>query len=555
MATQVAQKHLGAFYTSSGVAQVLVDWAVRSPNDLVLDPACGEGVFLDASAARLSALKPGSQSRVYGVEIDRAVLEHSIRPLLSRLSIPSENVIASDFFDVGLSRLPQFDAVVGNPPFIRYQTFKGPSRDKALAIARRVGVNLSELASSWAPFILHATEFLRFGGRLAMVVPAEFTHATYARPVVQYLAERFSRISLAGFVERLFPELNQDTFLVFAEGYGGHCREFRLKRFERLEELVGVLESGRQFGRRVSPSKLQNTNGRLRNHFLPREVGALYEFLAADSRVCRLGELAQVGIGYVTGGNQFFHMSKSEASFYGVPDRFLRPTLLRSGIVQGLRFTQQDWASLRDRDEKVYLLALPRLPESQLPKGVREYLAEGRKRGVHTAYKCTVRQPWYSVPHSDPADAFLTYMSGDAPRVAWNCVRVLATNSTHEIRFRTLGPFGRWRTAVAFCCSLSQLSSEIEGHPLGGGMLKLEPTEAERALVVRPELVQVTKDQFEELDTLIRSESLGYAIDLADELILRDTLGLTWDQIQILREGLREFRETRRKRIAAARSN
>jgi hypothetical protein len=131
----------------------------------------------------------------------------------------------------------------------------------------------------------------------------------------------------------------------------------------------------------------------------------------------------------------------------------------------------------------------------------------------------------------------------------------LATNSTHEIRFINPANFEPWRAAVALCCSLSQLSSEIEGRPLGGGMLKLEPTEAERTLVVRQELVRVTKDQLEELDTLIRAESLGYAIDLANELILRDTLSLTWDQIQILREGLRDFRETRRKRIAAVNSS
>jgi adenine-specific DNA methylase len=555
MATQVGQKQLGAFYTSSRVAQVLVDWAVRDPSDRVLDPSCGEGVFLRASAAQVSRLRGDPAGQIFGVEIDRAAYECSILPLLGELTIPPQNVVVSDFFDVPASDWPLFDAVVGNPPFIRYQTFKGPSRDKALKICKTLGVEISELASSWAPFILHATEFLAPGGQLAMVVPAEFTHATYARPVVQYLAKTFGQISLAGFAERLFPDLNQDTFLIFAEGYGGKCRGFRLERFRGIEQLARALQSGKQFGTKVKLQKLESTNGRLRNHFLPSEVGALYNFLAADSRVYRLGELAQVGIGYVTGNNRFFHLSKEEASTFRIPNRFRRPSLLRGGIIRGLSFSRKDWAEFRNHGEKSYLLSLPSVAESRLPKGVRDYLAQGKGAGVHTAYKCTVREPWYTVPYSPPALAFLTYMSGDAPRIAWNSARVLATNSIHEIRFKRHTPREPWKVAVAFWSSLSQLSCEIEGHPLGGGMLKLEPTEAERTLVVPPQLLRLTKDQFAELDALVRSKSIGYAIDLADEWVLRDTLALTWGQILVLRDGLREIRETRRKRIAAPGGN
>jgi hypothetical protein len=109
--------------------------------------------------------------------------------------------------------------------------------------------------------------------------------------------------------------------------------------------------------------------------------------------------------------------------------------------------------------------------------------------------------------------------------------------------------------ALAFCCSLSQLSAEVEGHPLGGGMLKLEPSEAERTLVVHPDLLKCGEAQFEEIDYYVRSNSMSSAVDTADELVLRGVLGLNWDQIQVLRNGLTEVRELRRKKIAIARSN
>jgi adenine-specific DNA-methyltransferase len=551
MAIEISRKQLGAFYTSSRAAQILVEWAIRTENDRVLDPACGEGVFLGAAASRLTSLNGSPKRQIYGIEIDRKVYARATFPLLKRCRIKQQNILLSDFFNVSAETLPRFDAVVGNPPFIRYQTFKGRSRDQAVALAGNLGVRLSELASSWAPFILHATEFLSPGGRLAMVVPAEITHASYARPVVQYLAEKFDHIYLASFTERLFPELNQDAFLIFAEGFGGRCAEIEMSRFSGIEQLASALKGNREFGKKVRADELQNTNGRLRNHFLPSEVSALYKFLAADSRVCLFGELGSIGIGYVTGCNEFFHLTEEEVQNFGIPRRFLKSCLMRSGIIKGLQFTKDDWTILRDKGEKVYLLCLPKAPEIILPKEVRAYLDQGKREGVHLAYKCAVRHPWYSVPHSKSAHAFLSYMSGESPKVAWNAAEVLATNSSHEVRLSPLLATQAWRIALAFCSSLSQLSSEIEGHPLGGGMLKLEPSEAERTLVVRPELLRISERKLEQMDSFLRTNSNGSAVDLADELILRQTLGLTWDQIIVLREGLREIRETRRKRASA----
>jgi hypothetical protein len=521
----------------------------------VLDPACGEGVFLEAARRRLSEAGGTPTSQVFGIEINRTVYNRSLIPLLTHFDVSRQNIVLSDFFDVSPSSLPQFEAVVGNPPFIRYQTFKGESREKALRIARTLGASLSELTSSWAPFILHATQFLAPNGRLAMVVPAEITHAAYARPVVQYLARRFGRISIASFKERLFPELNQDTFLLFAEGFGGQCKELRLKRFEDIRQAESQLRSVTNSGAKINVRELQTTNGRLRNHFLPREIAALYRFLGVGSKVCHLGNLAKVGIGYVTGANQFFHLSVDEVERFEIPKQFLRPSLLRGGIIKGLRISRDEWRELRSQDEKVYLLSLPRVHEHDLPKGLRKYLVQGEERGIANAYKCAVRTPWYSVPHSSPAHAFLTYMSGEAPRIAWNEARLLATNSLHEVRLTSTTTVVPWKIACAFCCSLSQLSSEIEGHPLGGGMLKLEPSEAERVLIARPETLRVGRNQFEEIDVLVRSNMMGAAMDLADEIILRDTLALTWDQIQVMREGLREIRESRRKKFGATGSN
>src|SRR5437879_12199973 len=56
MVTAATQKTIGAFYTAEPIARFLVEWAIRGPNESVLDPSCGDGAFVGAAATRLAEL-------------------------------------------------------------------------------------------------------------------------------------------------------------------------------------------------------------------------------------------------------------------------------------------------------------------------------------------------------------------------------------------------------------------------------------------------------------------------------------------------------------------
>jgi adenine-specific DNA-methyltransferase len=87
-----------------------------------------------------------------------------------------------------------------------------------------------------------------------------------------------------------------------------------------------------------------------------------------------------------------------------------------------------------------------------------------------------MRDPWYSVPDVQVPDFFLTYMSGRTPSLVRNSAAATCTNTVHSVRVRDKKAIRHtietWGTAFV------RLSCELEGHPLGGGMLKLEPREA-----------------------------------------------------------------------------
>jgi len=171
------RKARGAFFTPPEVSRFIADWAIRESSDRVLEPSCGDAAFLLPAADKLLALGCNRQSianQIDGVDIHAATVGEA----RERLAVEGfgADISVGDFFE----RQPQsvYDAVVGNPPFVRYQDFSGEARAKGLRAALAQGVRLTALASSWAAFTIHAAEFLKDNGRLGLGrvdIPASFS--------------------------------------------------------------------------------------------------------------------------------------------------------------------------------------------------------------------------------------------------------------------------------------------------------------------------------------------------------------------------------------------
>jgi adenine-specific DNA-methyltransferase len=152
-----------------------------------------------------------------------------------------------------------------------------------------------------------------------------------------------------------------------------------------------------------------------------------------------------------------------------------------------------------DRDKPVLLLNLSR--ENELPDPVRRYLDSASGQRARETYKCSNRNPWYIVPDVRAPDAFLTYMSGVSASVVGNSAGCVCTNSVHALRLN--GQASLEQVQRAWPHPLTQLSCELEGHPLGGGMLKLEPREAGKIRLPLTDLA-LNQSEREELTHAVR---------------------------------------------------
>ena len=456
--TPLARKFRGAYYTPENVVSTLVRWVVRDEADRLLDPSCGDGRFI------------ARHRNSVGIEQDADTAAQAV------IRAPSALVHPGDFFAWAAHTGERFDCAAGNPPFIRYQTFKGTTRARALDLCSRHGADFSGLTSSWAPFLVATASLLRPGGRMAFVVPAEVGHAPYAAPLVEYLVRNFRTIQIVAVREKLFPELSEDCWLLYAAGFGEATCELRLSVMDRFAAcatpprpavLVSVEEWRRLWNRRLRP------------YLLPKSARDAYSAAARDQETIRFGDIASIGIGYVTGANDFFHLRPSAAAAWDIPEQLLRPTVRNGRALPARSLTRRTVEGWRQTDEPMLLLDIPRAAD--LLSGVEKYLGTEPGGVARGAYKCRTREPWYSVPHVKVSDYFLTYMSGTSPNLVRNSARVTCTNAVHCVRLHE-GETGR-RVFDAWDSPFVQLSCELEGHPLGGGMLKLEPGEASRIAV------------------------------------------------------------------------
>ncbi|HEX6898708.1 MAG TPA: N-6 DNA methylase [Thermoanaerobaculia bacterium] len=507
------RKSLGAFYSPRPLVEPMVAWAVHRPEQSVLDPSCGDGVFLETAARRLRELgtgREGTAALLHAIDLNPEAVWVTRERLTSALGVPFGNARTTSFFSLAppgalFGPAEGVDVVIGNPPYIRYQDFAGSARLEALERAADSGVQLTRLASSWAHFVVHATAFLRPGGRLALILPAELIHTSYAAPLREHLRHTFEAVHVVSFRQAVFPDVQAEVVLLLAEGKGegpGRLGLLEVEAVSDLADLPAILARAEVFTPEEEPEK-----------WLPGYVahpGAVtLDDLQDRGIVGPLADVGKAGIGFVSGANEFFVLTPEQAGHWRLPETSLRPALTRARQIPGLRITRADVTQMRSHGERCLLW----LPGEHLTHAERIYIQRGEDLGYAGRYKCRVRSPWYRVPGVSTPDAFLTYMSDVAPRLCLNQAKVVSSNTLLNVRLEKVPVALRKAFVVAFYNSATLLSCERIGRSYGGGVLKLEPREADRILVPSVELIAGKKDALlsleTEVDTALRNGRQG----------------------------------------------
>lgn len=549
------EKLRGGYYTSPGVASWLCTWAIRHPDDRILEPSCGDGSFLLAAAHRLRELDPQKNfqpAAFSAVEISASEAQKASDSLKLAIGPSAEGVVVNDDFFSWCERNSSelFDVVIGNPPFIRYQSFPEPYRARAMELMQNHGLTPNRLTNIWVPFVVASIGKLAPDGRLALVLPAELLQVTYAGQLRSFLTDRFRRIDVFACNELFFQDAEQEVVLLLAEG--GKLQSSRSKACRvAMTEARTIHEitshSAASFIAKARPKSIYHDSEKWLKYFLSSREIDFMRTLRASNVTKPLSSHASVDVGVVTGKNEFFVLDRGKARELGI-EEFTSPLVSRSVHLKGSRIEEAEWHALSDAGDRVHLLDVKATVMSKPTGPLARYIALGEALKVHEGYKCSIRNPWYAVPSIWCPQGFLFRQIYDFPRVVLNQANATSTDTIHRLTVATGSPE---RVIANTYTWLTAASAEIEGRSYGGGVLELEPTEAERLLM--PSALNGALP-LEECDRLVRSNRLDLVLEENARVVLMRHMGLSSTDCKMLRTIWQKMRDRRNARRRTSRT-
>lgn len=523
----------GGYYTPDRISEFIVEWAIRNSSDSVLEPSCGDGSFLSAITNRLRVLGSTNEKikqNVIGVELDDIEAEKSAKY--------GTTVICEDFFSYykqNIDKKKQFDVIVGNPPFIRYQNFTEKYRTVAFSLMNKHGFHPNRLTNIWLPFLLLSCKALKPGGRVGMVIPAELFQVDYAAEARQFLSTYFEKLTLVTFKLLVFDDIQQEVVLLLGER---GCSQQGIQVVE-LNGLADLIEQGQDCLENAEVKKLDHSKDKWVKYYLSKEELDLLDRLHHDQRISNATDLLEVNVGLVSGENDFFVVNQNVVTENRLHDSVV-PIISRSDQVKGIRLTVDDYSALVAAGKKVFFFAPGNVEVDDLSEDQLKYIQWGEKKEYNKNYKCRIRPKWYHVSQTWRADAFLIRQAHLYPRMILNEKKALVTDTLHKVRFLE-GVDGR-SVAAAFLNTYTFALSETIGRSYGGGVLTFEPGEMRK---IRIPMRMAERLDIDQIDRWQRNGEIDRILKYTDDILLRDGLRLSEREIELLHSIWNKMRDRR----------
>lgn len=512
------QKLRGAYYTPLQLANAVVSLFASEKISTVLEPSCGDGVFIDSLVSQ-GVLD--SVENVTAVEIDSS---ESIKVKNRYKHNKSVNVLNEDFFNFyeRCYSKKQYDLILGNPPYIRYQYLTEKQREIQSKILTDHGMKTNKLINVWVCFVVACVQMLTKKGKIALVIPAEILQVAYAEDLRLFLSNQLSRITLITFEKLVFPEIEQEV-LVFIGEKGGEEKGIRIVEMNDLNgfDNLDLQKNGYQ--------KLLHVKEKWTKYFISEDEVKIIQSIRSDSRFIKFSDYGIINVGITTGNNNYFSIDRETEKKFDLQAVSL-PLIGRSAHAHGIYFTEDDWKENISENKKAMLISFPETSFEKYPQKHKQYIKNGESNGENKGYKCSIRDRWYIIPSIWVPDAFFLRRSNLYPKFVLNNCNAVSTDTMHRMKFND--NVNKENILLSYYNSISFAFTEICGRSYGGGVLEILP--GEMGNIVLPVInnlnSDVRKHLLNQVDSVVRKKAdIEIALDIVDKKLLVDILGIDYE--------------------------
>lgn len=194
----------GKVYTNRTVVNFMIgtilDEQKSLANKVIIDPAVGTGAFLIPIIERIQEECNGNISainnafkNIYVFDIDEIAIEELIENikdiLVDQDSLDFINISVEDYL---LSKIPDADIIIGNPPYVRFDNIPNPQREKY----SRLYYTFSGRSDIYIPFIEKSLKRLKKDGILTFICADRWFNNSYGKKLRELINHNFNLKSI-----------------------------------------------------------------------------------------------------------------------------------------------------------------------------------------------------------------------------------------------------------------------------------------------------------------------------------------------------------------------
>lgn len=555
------EKLSGRYFTPQTIADFVTRWVIDQGTDVetILEPSVGDGVFLK------SVSKLDSSAAVVSIEIDEETARKAAETkdyfwcdnwdsyVKAKDDKKHKKVVVNDDFYTayknGLSK-KHYQAILGNPPYIRYQYLNEEQRNEQSEILTSNSMKSNKLINAWVSFTVACVSCMDVNSKIGLVIPAELLQVKYSEDLRKFLVGQLNRCTIITFDNLVFDDIEQEVVLLLGEKIENEDEHLiRIVSFSDADTLDMDVVDAEQF------IEADLHSSKWTKYFLDNNQLNLISEIKSDERFVKFSDIAKCEVGITTGNNKYFCVNDETVKKYHL-QKYCRALIARSVNIHGVQFLQKDWQENIDSGARTYLLDLAPFDSKKFTKGVLEYIKWGEENNHNTSYKTKIRDEWYKVPSVWSPDIFFLRRNFQFPKVMLNTdeVNAVSTDTMHRVKLKQHDN-GK-RLIVSYYTSLGLLFSELEGRSYGGGVLEILPGEVGNIMLTDIFQNDKISDQdveilFQRIDSFIRengSENIELLLDEMDQRILIGVAGMAQEDVRSIRAAWNRLKNRRLQR-------
>ncbi len=304
---QPTKNKFGQYFTPKVVAEFMIGMATISKNSKILEPSCGEGIFLDL-------LQQKGFENLTAYEIDKELAQ-------TYDCVRYESFVAAKIDN-------KFDLIIGNPPYIRWKNLEEELKQE-LAVNPIWNTYFNSLCDYLYIFILKSIELLNENGQLIFICPEYWLNTTHSITLRNYMVQHgsfetiyhfnetpiFDKVTVSSIIFKFIKSKEEKEKIKVAKFYANQKLTteilYNLKNEIPFKDAEYLEVSQFKINERwiLQTDEIRQTLSVLENNCRKKDQNLKFNLFVENQQFYTIGDFCDIGNGLVSGLAKVFQVN------------------------------------------------------------------------------------------------------------------------------------------------------------------------------------------------------------------------------------------------------